>query len=206
MIAMKPVMKSLLVAAALSSTGWAAAQSAPSSAAKKDLIQRLLVVQQPVFDGVSQQVATRPIAELTSKIQPIFANAVPKDKQEATAKQIDANLKKFVEEAVPVMKEATTRNAPSVYGSAVEEKFTEDELRQIVTYLESPARKKWEQANQEIMQALVAKSVEDVKPKLEPKLQATAQATSKILEAVAERPNGAAAGKPAAKPASASKK
>ncbi|TAK79277.1 MAG: DUF2059 domain-containing protein [Aquabacterium sp.] len=204
MIAIKPVMKSILVAAALSATGWAAAQSsAPSSPAKKDLVQRLLVVQQPSFDGLAQQTATRPIAELGNKVQAILLASVPPEKREATARQIEPYLKKLAEDAVPMVKEATTKNAPTVYGAAIEEKFTEDELRQLVTFLESPVRKKFEQANPELYQALAKKSLDDIREKIDPKLQATLQATQKILDGVVERPKEAKpAGKPASKAAS----
>ena len=59
------------------------------------------------------------------------AAQVPADKREAIGKAIEADVKKYVEEATPLVRERAVKLAPSTIGAVLEEKFTEDELKQL---------------------------------------------------------------------------
>ena len=56
---------------------------------------------------------------------------VAPDKREAMGKAIEAEVKKYVDEAYPLVRERAIRIAPSTIGAALEEKFSEDELKQL---------------------------------------------------------------------------
>jgi hypothetical protein len=97
---------------------------------------------------------------------------VPDDKREAVGKSIEGDVKKYVEETNPLVRDRAVKLAPSTIGAAMEEKFTEDELKQLVAWLESPVNKKYAQLSPEIQKNFTEKLVAEARPTVEPKLQA----------------------------------
>jgi hypothetical protein len=100
------------------------------------------------------------------------------------------------------MREQATRVAPGVVGSALEEKFSEEELKTLLAWLESPVSRKFQQTAVEMQQALSQKVLADTKPAIEPKLKALEQTlTKKFADAGVQpvRPKNAASAPPAKK-------
>ena len=152
--------------------GLAQAQaSAPSSPAKKELVTRVLQAQQPAIEALAGNLAQEPAAMLMQQAGQVMQSRIPPDKREAVAKEIQADIKKYVEEAVPLVRERAVKLAPSTIGAMLEEKLSEDELRQIVTFLESAANKKFVAMNSDLLKALGTKLVAEVRPLLEPKVK-----------------------------------
>jgi hypothetical protein len=84
-------------------------------------------------------------------------------------KAIEAEVKKYVEEAYPLVRERAVRLAPSTLGAALEEKFSEDELKQLLAWLESPVNKKFQTlgpVRNAFVQKVLAESVAAVDPKV----------------------------------------
>jgi hypothetical protein len=133
---------------------------------------------------------------------------VPADKRDAAAKSIDADLKKYIDESAPVIQERTTKLAPVVITPILEEKLTEDELKQIIAWIESPVRKKYESLSPEMRNGLGQRVLADLSPTLNPKLAALQDKIIGTLRAAGAKlppkpPAGVASGaKPAAKAAS----
>jgi hypothetical protein len=178
-----------------------AAPPAPaSSPAKKELVAKVLQIQQGSIEGMAVALAQQSIAALVQQAGEYLQTRVAPDKREALAKDVQADIKKYGDEVVPLLKERAVKLAPSTIGAMLEEKFTEDELRQLVAILESPVQKKYAQINGELGQSLVQKLVADTRATVEPKMKALDASLSKRL--------GAAAGasSPDAKPAPAKKK
>lgn len=172
---------------------------APVSQAKKDMVQKLLALQQPVFENIARSVVERPAVQLMQAAGQALQTQIPTDKRESTGKTIEADVKKFVDESVPVLRERAIKLAPSTFGAVFEEKFTEDELKQLIAWTESPVNKKFKQALPEVESAFVKKLVTEAAPLLDPKLQALQQKVRATLAANAD--SGAASAAPAAAPA-----
>jgi len=160
---------------ALAFTAGAAAQgSAPPgtpapSAAKKELVQKIIQLQQPEIEVVARSIVERPAAQMMQEAGLAMQRQVPADKREAMGKSIEVEVKKYVDEAYPLVRERAIRLAPSTIGAALEEKFTEDELKQLVTWLESPVNKKFQQlgpARNAFVQKVLAESIAAVDPKV----------------------------------------
>ena len=162
-------MKKLLLVALLSGAALAHAQTSP---AKKELVAKVLQLQQPGIDVMARTIAERPAIQLMQAAQGALRTQVPADKREAAAKTIEADVKKFVEEATAVIRDRSIKLAPSTVGPILEEKFTEDELKQLVAWLESPVNKKFQQAGPEMQSSLVKQVVAETSPVLDPKLRA----------------------------------
>ncbi|HEY5322683.1 MAG TPA: DUF2059 domain-containing protein, partial [Caldimonas sp.] len=87
----------------------------------------------------------------------------------AMGKAIEAEVKKYIEEAYPLVRERAVRLAPSTLGAALEEKFSEDELKELLRWLESPVNKKFQTlgpVRNAFVQKVLAESVAAVDPKV----------------------------------------
>jgi len=167
---------------------------AQTSPAKKELVSKVLQLQQPGIDNLARQIAERPVLQLMQQANAMLQTQVPADKREAIAKSLEADARKFIDEAVPVIRERAIKLAPSTVGAVMEEKFTEDELKQLIAWLESPVNKKYQQLGPEMQSSMVQKLMGEAAPLLDPKLQALQQ---KMRTTFGLPPEGAKAAKPA---------
>jgi hypothetical protein len=172
----------LAAVAALSVSSVTLAQAAAlSSPAKKELVAKLLSLQQPAIEGIATQLAQQPAAQLMQGASMALQTKVAPDKREAIAKEIQADIKKYADEAVPLLRANAVRLAPSTIGALLEEKFTEDELKQLVSIMESPVNRKFGQMNVELQKSLGEKLVAESRAAMEPKVRALDQTIAKRL-------------------------
>jgi hypothetical protein len=144
----------------------------------------------------------RPAAMMLQEAGRIVQTQFPADKREALGKTIEADAKRYVEEAFPPVRERALKLAPSTLGAALEEKFSEDELKQLIAWFESPVNKKFQQASGEMQNNFMQKLAAEARPLIEPKLQTLEQRVRSTLgvPAAGAPAEGAAAPKAAAKP------
>lgn len=154
-----------------------------STPAKKALAARILKVQQPVIENISRAMAERPAQAVMEKAGLALANNVPADKRDATAKDIESLVKKYLDEAVPLVTNRALKLGPTTVGTLLEDKFSEADLKQLVTFLESPAYIKYQQLSGEMQKALLEKLLADTRGAIEPKVVALDQAVGKRLAA-----------------------
>ncbi len=102
--------KSLLLATLVVASLGAHAQT------KKELVQKIIVAQQPAIEGLAKQIAERPALQLMQAAAPALQQ-LPADKREAAGKSIETDVRKFVEEAVPVLRERAVKLAPTTLGA-----------------------------------------------------------------------------------------
>ena len=189
---------------ALLSCGMVQAQGSAASAsspAKKELVAKVLQSQQGSAEALARNLVEQPALQLLQVIGPQIAARIPADKRDALAKDIQADARKYVDEAVPIVRERAIKLAPTTLGPMLEERFTEDELKVLVAFLESPVSKKYQQMAGDMQKALADKLVADVGPTIEPKLKAMQQSVAKRLDAAlnaANAANATGAPKPAA--------
>ena len=191
----------LLAALALGACVAAQAQApaSPASPAKKELVQKLLALQQPGIEMAARGLVERPAALMLQEAGRVVQTQVPAEKREAVAKTIEADAKRYVDEAFPLVRERALKLAPTTLGAALEEKFSEDELKQLIAWFESPVNKKFQAASGEMQNNFMQKLVAEARPLLEPKLQTLEQKVRAALGVPAAAAGDGA--KPAAKPA-----
>jgi uncharacterized protein len=179
------------------------AQSTPaqSTPAKKELVARILKVQQPGIEATARSLVEQPAMELMDNAANALPARVAKDKQEAVAKEIQSDVQKYVEDAFPVVRDRAVKLAPSTIGALLEEKFTEDELKQVVTIMESPVYGRFQRMGQDMQKVLIDKVVADTRGTIEPKVRTLEQTVAKRLGVTSAPPSAGAAAKPATKPA-----
>ncbi len=162
-------MKKLIVVAMLVTAGAAYAQSTP---AKKELVAKVLLLQQPAIELVARAMAEQPAQVLMQRAGPLLQQRIPPDKRQAVARDIQADLKKYVDEAVPVVRDRAVALAPSTIGVLLDERFTEDELKQLIAIIESPINRKFQALGPEMQKDLTEKLVAETKPIIEAKVRA----------------------------------
>lgn len=173
-----------------------------SSPAKKELVQRILKLQQGGVERLATAMTEEPAIVLAERASQVIAAQVPKEKQEALAKEVQAELQKYLKDTVPQVRKSAQQLAPTTIGPLLESKFTEDELRQVAGILESPAYAKYQGLSSELQQALQVKLVSDTRSTVEPRVQALEKAIGDKLKVATQAAPPAAktpAGKPAAK-------
>ena len=119
----------------------------------------------------------------------VLQTQVPAEKREAVGKSIEADVKKYVDEATPMVRERAIKLAPSTFGAALEEKFSEDELKQLIAWLESPVNKKFQQLGPEMQNGFVQKLVAETAPAARPQAAGTAAEAARRA-GLAARPAG----------------
>ena len=159
----------------------AAMAHAQTSASKKDLITRILALQQPAIEQTAQALVERPAMQMQQQAGLALQTRVPPEKREAAGKLIQDDLKKYVAEAGPLARQQAVKLAPSTIGVLLEEKFTEDELKQLIAIIESPVNRKYAQMGGEFEKALAQKLVAVTQPMIEPKVKALEQSVVKHL-------------------------
>lgn len=164
--------------------------------AKKALINKVLELQRPAIDMSSRGMIEQPAMMMMQRAAQVIQARVAPDKREALAKDIQGDLRKFVDDSSVLVREKATKLMPTTMGAALDEKFTEAELKQLVTALESPAYRKFQSSGVELMKTLTDKLLPEVRPELDPKFKALEQGISKRLEAAVAPLPGAAASSP----------
>lgn len=165
---------------------------------KKELVNRVLLLQQPAIEQMAKVIAERPAIQLAMSARQFIAN-VPADKREGVVKAIDADLKKYTDEAVPLLRESAIKIMPTTLGAELETNFSADELKQLISWFESPVVKRYQQMIPGIERTMAEKLVADTRDRIEPKLKTLEAAMGKQLGVP---PAGAGQGAaPAAAPA-----
>jgi uncharacterized protein len=152
----------------LSLAGSACAQSAvPPS--KQQLIDRVLQLWH--LDKLGQSMLQEPVAEAVQQARVLLQGRVVPERRDAALRDIVDDAKKFMDDTSPLVRASTERLAPATLGPMLAQRFSEEELRQIIAILESPVKTKFEAMLPELQKALGEKLASDTRPVIDPKLQ-----------------------------------
>ena len=189
-------MHRVIVMALMLAAAAAGAQTAPS---KKELVAKVLQLQQGAIESVARQMAEQPAALVMQRAGAVLQQRIAPDKREAVAREVQADVKKYVDEAVPLVRDRAVKLAPSTIGALLEERFTEDELKQLIAIIESPVNRKFLQLGGEMQKSLADKLVAETKSAMEVKIRALEQSVANRLGIAPSAPSGAGSG-PVARP------
>ena len=200
----KTILLALLASATLVHAQSASAPaSAPVSAAKKELVQKVLLLQQPAIENMARNLVEQPAGQMMQAAGRALQQQVPAEKRESVGKGIESEVKKYVDESYPAVRERAVKIAPTTIGAVLEEKFTDDELKQLIAWLESSVNKKYLQLGPEMQSGFMQKLVAEARPLLDPKLQVLETKVRTALGVPAGAPASAAPAAAASAPAKA---
>ena len=101
-------------AALLSTVAITAMAQGAASPAKKELVQKVLTLQQPSFDALARGLAEQSIAPLVQQLGAVLQNRVPPEQREATARDVQAEIKKYGDEVVLLLRDRAAKLAPTL--------------------------------------------------------------------------------------------
>ena len=174
------MIKTVCIASTLSWALMAATPSVAQTTSKKELVAKILQLQQPGIEAMARQMAEQPAMQLMQQAGPALQR-LPAERRDAVAKDVEADMRKYADEAVPLVRDRAIKVAPTTIGPILEERFTEDELRQVVAMLESPTIRKFQGMAGDMQKALMEKVVADTRAEIEPKARAMTTSVSKRL-------------------------
>lgn len=175
--------KKLLYILAMLAASTTATATAPSQASpvRKELAARIIKLQHSAIENMARTLTEQPAAQLLTVTRKALPTRVAPDKRDAVAREIQADAKKYLDETVPLVRERALKLAPTTLGPILEEKFSDEELRQIIAVLENPAWVKFQKAGNEMQKVLLEQLLADARPVLQPKLKALEQSIARRL-------------------------
>jgi hypothetical protein len=187
-------MRTIRYAAAAACAALALGAGPVHAQSKKELVNRILLLQQPGVEAMARSIAEQPLMPLLQAARQSVA-AMPAEKREGVAKAVDAELKKYADDAVPLLRDRAIKLSPSVLGAQLETNFNEEELKQLINWLESPVIKRFNQLAPTMQRALAEKLVGETRSVMEPKLRAVETNVARLAE-IQLPPAGSAPGGP----------
>jgi hypothetical protein len=153
-------MKKLITAIAIAGMACAATVHAQTDA-KTELAKKVVTLQQgPELDRLVGQLAGSTAQELIMKWGPQLETNVPKAKQQKASEDLNAELKKYADDAANLIGKQVNKVSTESLVPAYAERFTQEELQQIAAFFESPAIKKYQTVAPELGNIFVQKLVE----------------------------------------------
>jgi hypothetical protein len=164
----------------------------PANASKPELVARLVQLQQGQAAAVAQSLLNQPLAQIQQQVGQVLQR-LPAEQREGVAKDVQAEMRKYAEEVTPILRDALQRLAAQTMAPIYEERFNDDELRQLIAMLESPLVRKFEQTVPEVQKALNEKIIADVRGRMQERLRSLDQAVARRFNAAASAAAAAAA-------------
>lgn len=160
--------KATIAILSLCAAGLASA-AAPVSPAKQELVNKILKLWK--IDGIGQQMLQAPVSDAVQQARAMLQGRAAVDKRDAAMSDIVNAAKQFMEEATPITKSSADKLIPTTVAPLLAERFSEDELRQMIAILESPVKKKFETMLPEMQKLLGEGVAADTRAVIDPKLQ-----------------------------------
>jgi hypothetical protein len=155
---MKNFLTALAIAAMACGGATAHAQAADP---KTELAKKVVALQQgPELDRLVSQLAGTTAQELIVKWAPKMEANVPKAKQPKASEELNAELKKYADDASQLISKQVNKVSTESLVPAYAERFTQEELQQLAAFFESPAVKKYQATAPELGNVFVQKLVE----------------------------------------------
>ncbi|MDR6538099.1 DUF2059 domain-containing protein [Variovorax soli] len=172
--------KFALLAVALAGSSMAMAQD------KAAMVKQFLDLQRPGIEALARGLVEQSSAPIAQAGSQYLQTQVPAEKREAAAKAADAELKKYFDDAYPIVRDKAVALAPDALGPILRDNFSEDELRQLLAWINSPLSKKYQELNPKMQTALTEKLVAETRSSIEPKMRTLDANVAKALGAPTE--------------------
>jgi len=144
-------------------------QAAQVPAAKQELVNRVLQLWHP--ETISESMLQQPVGDAVQQARVVLQGRVSPEKRDAAMKEIMSDARQFMEENRPAAQASAQKIVGTTVAPMLAERFTEEELRQIIAILESPVKKKFEAMVPELQKKLGEGVAADTRAVIDPRLQ-----------------------------------
>lgn len=161
--------------------GLTLAAAAAAQGSKQELVAKVLQLQQPAVEAMARSMVEQPAVQILQQVAAVVRQRVPADKRDALFKEMQGDVRKFVDDTTPVVRQSAVKLAPSTLGTLLDEKMTEDELRELIRILESPVNRKFQSLGGEMQRSLVEKVSAETRTGVQSRLQALNESLGKRI-------------------------
>ncbi|WP_028100626.1 DUF2059 domain-containing protein [Pseudoduganella violaceinigra] len=145
------------------------AAPAPVPAAKQELVNRVLQLWHP--ETIGESMLQQPVGDAVQQARVVLQGRAAPEKRDAALKDIMGDARQFMDANRPVAQASAQKVMGTTVAPILAERFTEEELRQIIAILESPVKKKFEAMVPEMQKKLGEGVAADTRSVIDPKLQ-----------------------------------
>ena len=175
-------MKKLLIAVALSSLALAStAQTQPADPKIEWATKAVALQQGPELERLVSQLADSATQDILQNWTPKLQSDVPKAKQAQAKEGLNSELKKYFDDVSKAINGKVSKVSAEALIPAYVERFSLDELKQLVAFFESPAVKKYQSAAPELGSVFVKKLIEATKDDVAARTRQFDEAAMKIV-------------------------
>ncbi len=159
-------------AGATAATAAAAAPAAVAGAipaSKQALIDKVLTLWR--MDSIGLSMLQAPVSDAVAQARAVLQGRATDEKRDAAMTDIVNEARKFMEDTTPTVRNSAQKLIPSKVAPLLAERFSEEELKQMIAILESPVKQKFEALLPELQKSLGEAVATDSGPVINPKLQ-----------------------------------
>ncbi|WP_399679631.1 DUF2059 domain-containing protein [Xenophilus sp.] len=185
---------------ALVSAALASAASAGWAQDKAALIKEFIEIQKPGYELLAQNIAQQEAAPVLAASSRFVQERVPADKRETVAKAGEAEVQKYFDAVVPIIRDKVAQVAPGAITPVLEQEFSAEELKMAIDWMKSSASRKLAGAQPKMVQAIMtAPSMSELESPITTQVKRLDDAMVKALGVPADGGSGAANKKAPAK-------
>ncbi|HYW57464.1 MAG TPA: DUF2059 domain-containing protein [Polaromonas sp.] len=189
-------MKKILGALLIAGLSFSASSQAQAVDPKQEWARKVVALQQgPDLDALVAQLANGAAQQMAGTWTERFDTSVPKARQAKASEEFNAELAKFAADANKIITAKVGQANSEALVPMYMERFTLEELRQLVTFFESPVVAKYKTATPDLVNVFVKKLIETTQSDI----QARATQFDAIAEKIVGAPKAATPAKPAKK-------
>ncbi len=156
------------------------AAAAAQGQTKKELVAKVVQLHQQGIEQIGSFIADQTSQQMLQAAGQALPG-VAAERRQAVGREVQADVKKFYDEVEPLLRKRALELAPATVGPAYEDKFSEDELKTLIAWLESPVSRKYAEIDRAQGNALAEKVVADTRATVEPKIRALEATLAKRL-------------------------
>lgn len=196
---MKPRMKKIIATFAIAGVVLSAAVNAQTVDPKLEWAAKAVALQQgPELERLVGQLADSATQDILQNWGPRLQSDVPPARIEQAKEGLNAELKKYFDDVSNTINNKVVKASNTALIPAYIERFSLDELKQIVAFFESPAVKKYQLAAPELGNLFVKQLIEETRADVSARTRQFDDAATKIMGA-APAPRSPTAGPAAGK-------
>lgn len=140
-----------------------------AGATKQELVARVLKLWH--MEDIGESMLQQPVGNAMQQARVMLQGRAAPEKRDAAMKEIVEDAGKFMNENKGITRASAEKLIPTTVAPILAERFTEEELKQIIMILESPVKAKFEAMVPELQKKLGESVAADTRPVIDPKLQ-----------------------------------
>ena len=140
-----------------------------AATSKQELVNKVLKLWH--VESIGESMLQQPVGNAVQQARVMLQGRAAPEKRDAAMTEITEDARKFMEDNRSVTRASAEKLIPTTIAPMLAERFTEEELKQIIAILESPVKAKFEAMVPELQKKLGESVAADTRAVIDPMLQ-----------------------------------